>query len=170
MLVRATPGGLIVRADADGGWIVVAAAAERQGSADDAVALGACDLLEFLAGREDLEQRTRSLLDASRGDESVSADPAAAHLPLQPRSIRAFMVWDSHYTASARMMVKRFFPRPVAALAGGYERLTRQTFPPFKPNRRFYRVPSFYIANHTAVLADGEPTWWPSHTSHLHFQ
>src|SRR5207253_356680 len=79
----------------------------------------------------------------------------------------AFMVWETHYTASARMMVKRFFPKPIAAIAGGYERITRRTFPPLKPNARFYRVPSFYMANHTAVLADGEPMPWPSHTKFL---
>jgi 2-keto-4-pentenoate hydratase/2-oxohepta-3-ene-1,7-dioic acid hydratase in catechol pathway len=68
------------------------------------------------------------------------------------------------------MLVKRFFPRPVTAIASGYERLTRQTFPPFKPKQRFYRTPAFYMANHAATLADGEPMWWPSHTSHLDFE
>ena len=170
MLLRTTPDGLTVKDEVDGRWVALAAAAERYGSADDAAALGACDLVEFLAGGEDLEQRTRSLLDASRGDESVSADPTGARLPLRPRSIRAFMVWDTHYTGSARMMVKRFFPKPIAALAGGFERVTGRTFPPFKPKERFYRVPSFYMANHTAVLADGEPMWWPRHTKYLDFE
>ena len=27
-----------------------------------------------------------------------------------------------------------------------------------------------YVANHTAVLADGEPMWWPSHTRALDFE
>jgi 2-keto-4-pentenoate hydratase/2-oxohepta-3-ene-1,7-dioic acid hydratase in catechol pathway len=128
------------------------------------------DVVTFLADGDELQARTRVLLDECRGDASVTADPARAGLPFPPRSMRAFMVWDSHYTASARMMVKRFFPRPVAAVASGYERLTRQTFPPFKPKHRFYRTPSFYMANHAAVLADGEPMWWPSHTSHLDFE
>ena len=86
MLLRTTPDGLTVKDEVDGRWVTLAAAAERYGSADDAAALGACDLVEFLAGGEDLEQRTRSLLDASRGDESVSADPTGARLPLRPRT------------------------------------------------------------------------------------
>ena len=51
-----------------------------------------------------------------------------------------------------------------------YERVTRRTFPPLKPKQAFYERPELYVANHTAVLADGEPMWWPSHTSALDFE
>ena len=52
MLLRTTPDGLTVKDEVDGRWVALAAAAERYGSADDAAALGACDLVEFLAGGE----------------------------------------------------------------------------------------------------------------------
>ncbi len=84
--------------------------------------------------------------------------------------MRAFMLWESHYVASARALVKHFFPAPAARAVAGYERLTRRTFPKLKPNKRFYETPSFYVANHAAVLADGEEMWWPSHTKYLDFE
>src|ERR1700694_2006799 len=157
MLLRATVDGLIAKDELEQRWVGLGPAASRHG---DGEAMPE-DLLAFLAGGEPVERRARGLLDASRGDELVTADPATSLLPFQPRSIRAFMVWDTHYTASARMMVKRFFPRPVAAIAGGFERVSGKTFPPFKAKPRFYKVPAFYMANHTALLVDGEPMWWP---------
>ena len=39
-----------------------------------------------------------------------------------------------------------------------------------KPNKRFYEVPAFYVANHTALLAHGDDMWWPSHTDFLDFE
>jgi 2-keto-4-pentenoate hydratase/2-oxohepta-3-ene-1,7-dioic acid hydratase in catechol pathway len=168
--LRSLIDGVIVDDPPRGRWVSLLAALERTGNIDAALVVAASDLLAFLAGASELRDAVGELLEAVRGDASVAADPAAAGIPFRPRSMRAFMVWDSHYTASARMLVKRFFPRPLAAVAGGYERLTRQTFPPFKPKQRFYRTPSFYMANHAAVLADGEPMWWPSHTSHLDFE
>jgi 2-keto-4-pentenoate hydratase/2-oxohepta-3-ene-1,7-dioic acid hydratase in catechol pathway len=166
MKLRTAPEGLLVCDEAGGRWVALSAAVERHGRGEPVPP----DVVTFLAGGDELKARTRALLDVCRGDASVTADPARAGLPFAPRSIRAFMVWESHYTASARMLVKRFFPHPLAWVAGGYERLTGQTFPPFKPKRRFYRTPTFYMANHAAVLADGESMWWPSHTSHLDFE
>ena len=115
-------------------------------------------------------RRVHRLLAAAGGDDAVTVSPDLAGLPLHPRSHPRVHGGDTHYTASARMMVKRFFPKPIAALAGGFERVTGKTFPPFKPKDRFYRIPSFYMANHTAVLADGQPMWWPSHSEYLDFE
>jgi 2-keto-4-pentenoate hydratase/2-oxohepta-3-ene-1,7-dioic acid hydratase in catechol pathway len=109
-------------------------------------------------------------LEAARGDDNVAADPAAATLPFRPRSLRAFMLYESHAIQSARMLVKHFFPAPVARAMETYERVTRGTFPPLKPKKAFYERPEMYVANHTAVLADGEPMWWPSHTRALDFE
>jgi 2-keto-4-pentenoate hydratase/2-oxohepta-3-ene-1,7-dioic acid hydratase in catechol pathway len=170
MLLRTTTHGLLVRQSTGDPWVSLAAAAERHGSAADVEALGATDLLGFLAGDAELENRAGKVLAAAAGDAVVTVADPEAMLPLQPRSIRAFMVWDTHYTGSARMMVKRFFPKPVAAVASVFERTTGKTFPPLKPKKRFYEVPSFYMANHGAVLADGEPMWWPSHTKWLDFE
>jgi 2-keto-4-pentenoate hydratase/2-oxohepta-3-ene-1,7-dioic acid hydratase in catechol pathway len=84
--------------------------------------------------------------------------------------MRAFSLWPSHYEGSARTLVKRFFPAPVRRAAAAYEGLTRRTFPPFRPNKRFYEVPAFYLGNHAAMLADGEEMPWPSHTEYLDFE
>ena len=67
-------------------------------------------------------------------------------------------------------MLKKFFPAPVAKVVSGYERITGRTFPKLKPNDRFREAPTFYVANHTSVLADGQDMWWPSHTRYLDFE
>lgn len=127
-------------------------------------------MLLLLAGGEPDRAEVARLLDAVAGDDDVGADPATAGLPFEARSLRAFSLWDSHYEGSARMLVKRFFPPPVRRVAAGFERVTRRTFPPFKPNKRFYQVPAFYLGNHAAMLADGEEMPWPSHTEFLDFE
>ncbi len=155
MKLRRTPEGLIAEAR-DGRWFALP---------------GETDLVEFLAGGEEARAAAQAALDAAAADPgSAPADPAAATLPFRPRSMRAFMLWESHYVASARALVKRFFPPPAAKSVAGYERLTRRTFPKLKPNRRFYATPSFYVANHTAPLGDGEEMWWPRHTGYLDFE
>jgi len=154
MKLRRTPDGLIAEA-ADGRWITLAAT----------------DLVAFLAGGEGEREAAQATIDAAAGNPDVpGADPGAAILPLQPRSMRAFMLWESHLIASSRMLVKRFFPAPAAKVVAGYERATGRTFPKLKPNKRFYETPSFYMANHAALLADGEEMWWPSHTRFLDFE
>lgn len=154
MKLRRTPEGLIAQAG-DGRW----------------VRLAAIDLVEFLAGGEEEREAAQATIDAAAGNPDVpGADPAAAILPFQPRSMRAFMLWESHLVASSRMLVKRFFPAPAAKAVAGYERVTGRTFPKLKPNKRFYQTPSFYMANHAAVLADGEEMWWPRHTGFLDFE
>jgi 2-keto-4-pentenoate hydratase/2-oxohepta-3-ene-1,7-dioic acid hydratase in catechol pathway len=154
MKLRRTPDGLIAEA-ADGRW----------------VALAATDLVAFLAGGEGEREAAQATIDAAAGNPDVpGADPGAAILPLQPRSLRAFMLWESHLIASSRMLVKRFFPAPAATVVAGYERVTGRTFPKLKPNKRFYETPSFYMGNHAALLADGEEMWWPSHTKFLDFE
>lgn len=125
------------------------------------------DLLAVLA--RGAETRAEIERQINAGD-AIIADPAPAGLPFEARSLRAFSLWPSHYEGSARMLVKHFFPAPVRRAATAYERATRRTFPPFRPNRRFYEVPAFYVGNHTAMLADGEEVSWPSHTSYLDFE
>jgi 2-keto-4-pentenoate hydratase/2-oxohepta-3-ene-1,7-dioic acid hydratase in catechol pathway len=150
MKLRRTAAGLIAQS-ADGRWMLLP---------------GETDLVDFLARGEAARTAAQETLDAG----GAAVDPGDAVLPFQPRSMRAFMLWESHYVASARMLVKRFFPPPAAKVVAGYERVTRGTFPKLKPNKRFYETPSFYIANHAAVLADGEEMWWPRHTRFLDFE
>lgn len=150
MKLRTTPDGLIALDDATGRWIRV--------PGDD-------DLLTFLASGEEGRARARAAL--AHGEE---ADPATAILPFRPRSIRAFMLWEEHVIASSRMLVKNFFPAPAAKAVATYERVTGKTFPKLKPNARFREAPTFYVANHTAVLTHGQEMWWPSHTKALDFE
>jgi 2-keto-4-pentenoate hydratase/2-oxohepta-3-ene-1,7-dioic acid hydratase in catechol pathway len=150
MKLRRTAEGLIAQAG-DGRWIRLP---------------GETDLVDFLARGEAARTTAQETLDAG----GAAADPGDAILPFQPRTMRAFMLWESHYIASARALVKHFFPSPVARVVMGYERVTRRTFPKLKPNKRFYETPSFYVANHAALLADGDEMWWPSHTKFLDFE
>lgn len=124
------------------------------------------NMLAFLAGG----QRARDAAVAIVASAEANASAEEAGLPFQPRSMRAFMLWESHVIASSRVLVKRFFPPPIAKVVGGFERVTGKTFPKLKPNRRFYETPTFYVANHAALLADGDPMWWPSHTEWLDFE
>ena len=124
-------------------------------------------LLDVLARRAEVAAEVERHIQA--GD-AVVADPATAGLPFAPRSMRAFSLWPSHYEGSARTLVRRFYPAPVRRVANAFERVTRRTFPPFTPNKRFYEVPAFYVGNHAAMLADGEEIPWPSHTEFLDFE
>lgn len=150
MKLRTTPNGLIA----------FDAASERWRSVE-----GHDDLLAFLAGGAEMREAALASLA-----EAPEADPADAVLPFRPRSIRAFMLWEEHVVNSSRMLVKRFFPAPAARAVAGFERVTGRTFPKLKPNARFYEAPTFYVANHTSVLADGQEMWWPSHTTALDFE
>lgn len=151
MKLRSTPRGLIAHDPDSGKWVPIP---------------GESDLVSFLAGGEASLTSAREAIAAA----AETADPEQAALPFQPRSIRAYMLWEDHVVNSSRALVKRFFPRPIARVVGGYERLTGRTFPKLKPNSRYYEAPVFYLANHTSVLADGEEMWWPSHTKALDFE
>ena len=130
------------------------------------------DMIAFLAGGEETRAAAEAIV-AGHSDEQAAAiavDPGDAGIPFQPRSMRAFMLWESHVIDSSRMLVKRFFPPPAAKVVEGFERVTGKTFPKLKPNKRFYEKPTFYVANHGALLADGDPMWWPKHTEWLDFE
>jgi 2-keto-4-pentenoate hydratase/2-oxohepta-3-ene-1,7-dioic acid hydratase in catechol pathway len=152
--LRRTAEGLIARSG-DGRWFALP---------------GEADLVDFLARGEDARSAAQAAVERAAESGAAAVDPGEAILPFQPRSMRAFMLWESHYVASARMLVKRFFPPPAAKAVAGFERVTGRTFPKLKPNRRFYETPSFYVASHASLLADGEEMWWPSHTEFLDFE
>ncbi|MEA2166852.1 MAG: hypothetical protein QOF76_152 [Solirubrobacteraceae bacterium] len=147
MKLRTTPDGLIAQ-DTGDRWVHLP---------------GDHDMLGFLALDAAEQQAALAAADAE-------ADPATAGLPFTPRSMRAFMLWEAHVIASGRMLVKNFFPAPVWKVVSNFEKLTGKTFPKLKPNDRFREAPTFYIANHTAVLADGQAMWWPAHTKALDFE
>ncbi|HSS31739.1 MAG TPA: fumarylacetoacetate hydrolase family protein [Solirubrobacterales bacterium] len=151
MKLRTTPEGLICHDPQRGRWVRVP---------------GDQDLLAFLAEGAPARERAIAALDAA---DAVEVDPASAGLPFQPRSMRAFMLWEEHVIQSSRMLVKHFFPAPVWKLISTFEK-TGRTFPKLKPNKRFWEAPTFYVANHTMVLADGQAMWWPAHTKVLDFE
>ena len=91
-------------------------------------------------------------------------------LPFEPRSLRAFSLWESHMVASARVLARRFFPAPVGRVTSAYERVARRTFPRFKPPALFYEKPLFYMGNHTSFHADGEEVGYPHTTQFLDFE
>jgi 2-keto-4-pentenoate hydratase/2-oxohepta-3-ene-1,7-dioic acid hydratase in catechol pathway len=152
MKLRTTPGGLIAYDPARERWVRLP---------------GERDLLAFLG--EGAAARERAVAAYAASD-AVEADPSAAGLPFRPRSLRAFMLWEAHVVDSSRMLVKNFYPAPAPKVVLGFERLTRRPFPKLKPNARFREAPTFYVANHTSVLADGQEMWWPSHTRFLDFE
>ncbi|MBJ7520092.1 MAG: fumarylacetoacetate hydrolase family protein [Solirubrobacteraceae bacterium] len=151
MKLRTTPTGLIVEDAPNGRWVAIP---------------GEDDLLAFLAGGDEARARAAAAIKAAVD----VVDPATAVLPFRPRSIRAFMLWEAHVIQSSRVLVQRFFPPPAAKAVATFEKVTGKTFPKLKPNARFREAPTFYVANHTSVLADGEPMWWPSHTKALDFE
>lgn len=169
MRLRRTDAGLIVDDREHERWVSLPAAAAAAPAAE-LTAETTTDMLAFLAAGEPAREAARAALAAVADDPAASADPAAAGLPFQPRSLRAFMTWESHAVQSARMLVKNFFPAPVARTMGGFERLTGRTFPPLKPKRQFHQTPPFYLGNHTAMLADGERVRWPHYTEYLDFE
>jgi 2-keto-4-pentenoate hydratase/2-oxohepta-3-ene-1,7-dioic acid hydratase in catechol pathway len=148
MKLRTTPSGLIAEDPTTGRWVLV--------PGDD-------DLLAFHAKAPD--DRAAAVAAATE-----PGDPSTAGLPFRPRSMRAFMLYESHVIASSRMLVKNFFPAPAWRAVSTFERVTGKPFPKLRPNARFREAPTFYVANHTSVLADGQPMWWPSHTKFLDFE
>ncbi|MBV9002173.1 MAG: fumarylacetoacetate hydrolase family protein [Solirubrobacterales bacterium] len=151
MKLRTTPEGLIAYDPDRGRWVRLP---------------GEGDLLAFLG--EGAAARERAAAAIAAGD-AVEADPSEAGLPFRPRSMRAFMLWESHVIGSSRMLVKHFFPKPAWMAISTFEK-TGRTFPKLRPNRRFWEAPTFYMGNHTMVLADGQEMWWPSHTKALDFE
>ena len=151
MKLRTTPEGLIAHDPDRDRWVRLPA--QR-------------DLVAFLAEGASARDRAAAALGAENAD---TVDPSTAGLPFAPRSMRAFMLWESHVIQSSRMLVKRFFPAPVWRIVSAFEK-TGRTFPMLKPKPGFYEHPTFYMGNHTMLLADGDEMWWPSHTKALDFE
>jgi 2-keto-4-pentenoate hydratase/2-oxohepta-3-ene-1,7-dioic acid hydratase in catechol pathway len=151
MKLRTTPNGLIAHDPERDRWVHVP---------------GQHDLLSFLRDGANAQAEANSALSAA---DALVADPTTAVLPFTPRSMRAFMLWESHVINSSRMLVKNFFPKPAGDAVRLFEKTCR-TFPMLKPKKGFYAHPTFYMGNHTMLLADGQEMWWPSHTKALDFE
>ena len=146
---------------ADGG-IVAYDEERRRWAALDGSRFGH-DPLALLADEELVEAVPHSITVAPDGG-------APSGLPFQPRSLRAFSLWEDHMVASARVLAKRFFPPPAGKVTSAFERVTRRTFPKFKPPPMFYEHPLFYMGNHTSFHADGAEVIYPHTTEFLDFE
>ncbi|MDG4666174.1 fumarylacetoacetate hydrolase family protein [Mycobacterium sp. 236(2023)] len=90
-------------------------------------------------------------------------------LPFQPASFRDFMVFEKHAVAAARGLVSRFMPA-AAPVASAFEKLSKTTFPPFKPKPLFYRQPIYYMSNHLSFVPSGTPVAFPSYSEALDYE
>jgi 2-keto-4-pentenoate hydratase/2-oxohepta-3-ene-1,7-dioic acid hydratase in catechol pathway len=124
----------------------------------------------------DLGDDPLALLDEpgrSRVSEAIGSAPEAgppAGLPFHPRSLRAFSLWEKHMVDAARVLARRFYPPAAGRITTAYERVTRRTFPKFKPPPKFYERPLFYMGNHTTFYGHGEELPWPRSTEYLDFE
>lgn len=90
-------------------------------------------------------------------------------LPFQPASFRDFMLYEKHAVDAARGMVGRFMPA-AAPVASSFEKLSKKTFPPFKPKPLFYRQPIYYMSNHLSFVPSGTPVAFPSYSAALDYE
>lgn len=150
-------------------WVNIAGALRAAGADSRLIAAAEADVVALLREGDEALATVKAAVDAAKDDPAVTADPAAAGLPFTPRSMRAFMLWEAHVIQSSRMLVKHFFPKPAWRAVSLFEK-TGATFPRLKPNARFWEAPTFYVANHAMILADGRDMWWPSHTKALDFE
>src|SRR5512132_4101524 len=104
MKLRTTPDGLIVQDSDRDRWVLLP---------------GERDLVAFLREGAAAQERAAAAIAAA---DAVEADPSTAGLPFVPRSMRAFMLWESHVIQSSRMLVKHFFPGPVWRVVSAFEK------------------------------------------------
>ena len=122
------------------------------------------DLLAFLANGAD----GRALATTAFRHAPVMAAPSG--LPFEPRSLRAYALWQAHMEHAAQQLARRFLPPGLAGLVKAYEAMTGKVFPLLRVPRRFHEVPGFYVGNHRAFRGDGEALPWPLRTRYLDFE
>ena len=123
------------------------------------------DVLAFLAAGEAAREAADAVL-------ASGAPPAAAPagLPFAPRSFRDFSLWEAHWEAAARTLVRRFAKPYQQRTVALYEKVARRTFPKLLPEHGFHDRPCFYIGNPTTFHADGEDVRWPRHSEFLDYE
>ena len=98
-----------------------------------------------------------------------AAGPGAVLLPVQPLSFRDFMLFERHAVDAARGFARRFMPAAFR-VAQIYERVTRKTFPPFRPSALWRRQPIYYMGNHLAFVPSGTPVRAPAYSRALDYE
>ena len=153
MKLRTHPDGLIAHDHARDRWV-------RLPGEDDLLAVPRRGRSLLASGpRPRSPPTTPSRPTPTAGPAVPAALDARVHaLGVARRSPRAGC-WSS---ASSRRRRRRPSPASSGSPAG--------PFPKLKPNERFHETPTFYVANHTAVLADGEDMWWPRTRKYLDFE
>jgi len=92
-----------------------------------------------------------------------------ALLPFTPLSFRDFLLSERHNVDAARGMVRRFHPASWR-ITSGYERITRATFPAFRPKKLFYRQPIYYMSNAMTIVPSGTAVAFPAYSKGLDFE
>jgi 2-keto-4-pentenoate hydratase/2-oxohepta-3-ene-1,7-dioic acid hydratase in catechol pathway len=97
------------------------------------------------------------------------ARPGAPLLPVQPLSFRDFMLFERHAVDAARGFARRFMPAAFR-VAQAYERVSRKTFPAFRPGALWRRQPIYYMGNHLAFVPSGAEVRAPAYTKALDYE
>jgi 2-keto-4-pentenoate hydratase/2-oxohepta-3-ene-1,7-dioic acid hydratase in catechol pathway len=82
--------------------------------------------------------------------------------------LRDFLVWEAHYLAASRTMIRRYLPRPVGWLVRGLEALGSRRV--LKPKRHWYRAPIYYKGNPRSFVGPDEQIAWPAGVRDLDFE
>jgi 2-keto-4-pentenoate hydratase/2-oxohepta-3-ene-1,7-dioic acid hydratase in catechol pathway len=132
--------------------------------------------LEYLDDAQWLPLTEPSPLGASPFTDAWELATADRHLrhtdalmPFQPLSFRDFMLCERHNIDAARGMIRRFYPA-TDVVTSTFERLTRATFPAFKPKKLFYRQPIYYMSNAMTIVPTGTPVGFPGYSRGLDFE
>ena len=159
---------LAVRRSQAGQWVSLEAALPAASAAVRAVLDPvADDLIGFLALGDAATSAASELIDSNPGGTpGLDLSPT---LPFQPKSLRAFSVYEQHQIQSARGLAHRYLPR-VAKVADRFESITGKTFPKYRPVEMFHRHPLFYMGNPLNCLPDESTIPWPSYSADLDFE
>lgn len=98
-----------------------------------------------------------------------AAAASDARLPFAPIAFRDFMLYEQHAVDASRAMTRRYLPGAYR-LAAAYERLTRSTFPRFKPAALWYQQPIYYMSNALTFVPTGTEIVPPDYAHDLDYE
>lgn len=101
--------------------------------------------------------------------DSVDRDDTDRLLPFTPVSFRDFMLYESHVIAASRAIARKYLPRLYRA-AAAYEKVTRSTFPMFKPHRLWYQQPIYYMSNALTFVPTKTTVAPPSYADSIDYE
>lgn len=89
--------------------------------------------------------------------------------PFQPASFREFALFEEHYVNMGRQHVKNYM-KNISPVVSTYEKLTKKTFPAFKPKAIWYQQPTYYYGNHLNFYSDREVIEWPNFVEDMDYE